>query len=140
MAPVDNILNDEESGNVKNNAFAIKRNAKRLLNLVNQLLDFRQIEERESTLNLKKEEFVSFLGELVNSFRDLSDNRKVRIITLLDSSFIFLNTFWALLYTRRPSSVPNHILFVLSSIRDFMLKFGLSNFSFAFFLINVNVS
>ncbi|HLT42323.1 MAG TPA: hybrid sensor histidine kinase/response regulator transcription factor, partial [Sphingobacteriaceae bacterium] len=94
MAPVDKILNDEESGNVKNNAFAIKRNAKRLLNLVNQLLDFRQIEERESTLNLKKEEFVSFLGELVNSFRDLSDNRKVQLVytSEVDEFYTYFDT------------------------------------------------
>ena len=55
----------------------IKRNARRLLNLVNQLLDFRKLEEQEVKLNTSKDDFVTFVGDVAESFRDLADRRHI---------------------------------------------------------------
>ena len=47
----------------------IKRNAKRLLNLVNQLLDFRKMEEHELKLQRTEGELISFVKD-VDHFPD----------------------------------------------------------------------
>src|SRR5258708_14763334 len=41
----------------------IHRNSRRLLNLVNQLLDFRKMEEHELTLNSRKADIIQFIEE-----------------------------------------------------------------------------
>ena len=58
----------------------IKRNAKRLLNLVNQLLDLRKMEERELTLHKTEGELVSFIKEASDSFKDLSEKKKINFV------------------------------------------------------------
>jgi len=77
LGPVDNLIAQE-----KNNAFQvqlnmIKRNGKRLLNLVNQLLDFRKMEEQELKLQPKGGDLISFAREVFDSFLDLSERKKI---------------------------------------------------------------
>ncbi|WEK17769.1 MAG: two-component regulator propeller domain-containing protein [Candidatus Pedobacter colombiensis] len=94
MAPVDKILNGGSIVDVIEQASTIKRNTRRLLNLVNQLLDFRKMDEKELTLHLQKGELVSFLQELIDSFKDLSDKKKVRLyyISELEEFYTFFDT------------------------------------------------
>lgn len=78
MAPVDKIL--EQEGNhfeVKEQASMIKRNTKRLLNLVNQLLDFRKMEEQELQLKTETQDLISFIEFTVDSFKELSQKEKI---------------------------------------------------------------
>jgi signal transduction histidine kinase/ligand-binding sensor domain-containing protein/DNA-binding response OmpR family regulator len=78
MGPVDQLMEGEGSPGKLENLSMIRRNARRLLNLVNQLLDFRKMEEHELKLQLSKGEFVSFLKEVTESFRDMSERKNIR--------------------------------------------------------------
>ncbi|TFF37523.1 hybrid sensor histidine kinase/response regulator [Mucilaginibacter psychrotolerans] len=84
LAPVDRLMNRgfeaEDFGHLK----MINRNAKRLLNLVNELLDFRKMEEQELQLNLVPGDIVSFIVECTESFRDIAENK--HIMLKIDSS------------------------------------------------------
>lgn len=76
LGPVDALLvqqNEKTHGQLQ----MIKRNAKRLLNLVNQLLDFRKMEEQELKLQESEGELVSFIKETSDSFKDLSERKKI---------------------------------------------------------------
>lgn len=53
------------------------RNGKRLLNLVNQLLDFRKMEVQELRLHPKPGEVISFIKDLCLSFNDLAEQRHI---------------------------------------------------------------
>jgi DNA-binding response OmpR family regulator len=57
----------------------IYRNAKRLLNLVNQLLDFRKLEVEEIKFNPSEGDIISFIKETVFSFSDLSEKKDVKL-------------------------------------------------------------
>lgn len=57
----------------------IHRNAKRLLNLVNQLLDFRKMEEQAIKLNPVEGDIIGFIREIVYSFSDLSENKNIAL-------------------------------------------------------------
>jgi len=57
----------------------IQRNGKRLLNLVNQLLDFRRLEVQGLSLDVRNGEFVSFCKECTESFSDLSESRNIKL-------------------------------------------------------------
>ncbi len=79
MAPVDKILHEGVPSGINDQISAIKRNTRRLLNMVNQLLDFRKLETQELKLDLQKGELVGFIKDLVESFKDLSDRKKINL-------------------------------------------------------------
>lgn len=77
LGPVDTLLQQQKSTTAAEHLGLIKRNAKRLLNLVNQLLDFRKMEEQELQLNATEGELVQFVEEVSDAFRDLSERKKI---------------------------------------------------------------
>lgn len=77
MAPADKLLAEHKDEQTTGQLAVIRRNARRLLNLVNQLLDFRKLEEQELKLSLTEGEIISFIGDVVDSFHDLSESRSI---------------------------------------------------------------
>ncbi len=53
----------------------IHRNATRLLNLVNQILDFRKFDQNKEKLTLSHTEMVSFVDNICTSFRILGQQQ-----------------------------------------------------------------
>ncbi|MCL8001029.1 HAMP domain-containing histidine kinase, partial [Brucella sp. 21LCYQ03] len=70
--PVDTMLGQMENGKIAEQLKLVKRNSERLLSLVNQLLDYRKMEENEIHLQDTDGEFVSFVKQSVASFTDLA--------------------------------------------------------------------
>lgn len=79
LAPADKLLSVKQELPVANQVKMIRRNARRLLNLVNQLLDFRKMEEQELKLNLTKGDLIAFICEAAEAFQDLSDRKKISL-------------------------------------------------------------
>ncbi len=117
VGPTETLLaqggNERQTGQLQ----LIKRNGKRLLNLVNQLLDFRKMEEHELTLQSSDGEFVSFVKEVTDSFRDLSEKKKIELV---------FNSNFDELYTRFDHDKVERILFnLLSNAFKFTLNGGM---------------
>ncbi len=79
MAPADKLLAEHKDEQTTGQLAVIRRNARRLLNLVNQLLDFRKLEEEELKLNLREGEIISFISDVIDSFHDLSESRGITL-------------------------------------------------------------
>ncbi|HEX8021307.1 hybrid sensor histidine kinase/response regulator transcription factor [Mucilaginibacter sp.] len=79
LAPADNLLALQKDSHIASQLTVIKRNAKRLLHLVNQLLDFRKMEEHELTLNLTDGNICRFLKDVVSSFQDLAASKAINL-------------------------------------------------------------
>jgi signal transduction histidine kinase/ligand-binding sensor domain-containing protein/DNA-binding response OmpR family regulator len=77
LGPAEKLLSQQKNEQSSGQLQMIKRNAKRLLNLVNQLLDFRKMEEQELKLQASEGELVSFIQETCDSFTDLSEKKKI---------------------------------------------------------------
>lgn len=92
LAPIEKILLQSTEGDHKSQFLLIQRNAKRLLNLVNQLLDFRRMEFQEVKLNPSEGDVIAFVQETTNSFSDLSDKKHVQL--LFSSQVKTLETFF----------------------------------------------
>jgi signal transduction histidine kinase/ligand-binding sensor domain-containing protein/DNA-binding response OmpR family regulator len=92
LAPVEKML--KQSPDVENTKQfqLIHRNARRLLNLVNQLLDFRKMEVQEIQLNPSEGDIVLYVKELVYSFSDLSEKKNISLS--FHSSVKELQTFF----------------------------------------------
>ena len=77
LGPIEKLIS-QSGEDIKNNSLKIvKRNARRLLNLVNQILDFRKIEDNELKLNNTAGELVSFIADVIESFNDLSERKSI---------------------------------------------------------------
>jgi signal transduction histidine kinase/ligand-binding sensor domain-containing protein/DNA-binding response OmpR family regulator len=79
MAPVDKMINQETSIVKQSQLSLVRRNTERLLNLVNQLLDLRKLEENELKLHLGEADIVAFAREITDSFRDIADAKEIQL-------------------------------------------------------------
>jgi signal transduction histidine kinase/ligand-binding sensor domain-containing protein/DNA-binding NarL/FixJ family response regulator len=97
LTPVDRLIKSTEDPHSRAPFLLIERNAKRLLNLVNQLLDFRKMEVNELKLNKTQGDIANFIKETSYSFTDLADKKNIgftyrsgidHLVTLFDQDKI----------------------------------------------------
>ncbi|OOQ59414.1 hybrid sensor histidine kinase/response regulator [Mucilaginibacter pedocola] len=80
MAPVDKVIQQVDEPEVKRQLLTVNRNAKRLLNLVNQLLDFRKMEHQQLKLQKTNGDIISFIKDLSFAFTDVAEQKHIRFI------------------------------------------------------------
>jgi signal transduction histidine kinase/ligand-binding sensor domain-containing protein/DNA-binding response OmpR family regulator len=78
LAPVEKLMK-AASEEQRTQFQLIHRNARRLLNLVNQLLDFRKLEVQEIKFNPSEGDIVRFIRETTFSFSDMSEKKDVSL-------------------------------------------------------------
>ncbi len=78
LGPVDTLITQNQNTPFTGQLQMVKRNAKRLLNLVNQLLDFRKMEEGELQLNCSEGELIAFVKEVFDAFKDVSERKEIQ--------------------------------------------------------------
>jgi signal transduction histidine kinase/ligand-binding sensor domain-containing protein/DNA-binding response OmpR family regulator len=79
MAPTDKLLAQHSDHQTTKQLAVIKRNSHRLLNMVDEMLDFRKLEEHEMKLCLTDGEITSFIRDAVDSFHDLSESKNIQL-------------------------------------------------------------
>lgn len=79
LAPVEKLLEKSFPGDDIEDLKMINRNGRRLLNLVNQLLDFRKMEEQKLMLNLLPGQIIRFIVEACEAFQDLALKKQVTL-------------------------------------------------------------
>lgn len=88
IGPIEQLQEKENDHRKVEQLTMARRNARRLLNLVNQLLDFRKLEEHELKLNCSTGDIISFTREVVDSFKDMAHRKNINFIFQAE-----LNTF-----------------------------------------------
>lgn len=79
LNPIESLLFQEKNREKLDTLNLINRNAKRLLNLVNQLLDFRKIEDNELKLNPHEADLISVSKEIFYSFKYISERKNIQL-------------------------------------------------------------
>ncbi|SEW56323.1 hybrid sensor histidine kinase/response regulator transcription factor [Chitinophaga arvensicola] len=92
IAPLDKMLKDPLLADQNAQVSMIRRNVRRLLNLVNQLLDFRKMEVYELKLDMKSGDIIRFIKEVSFSFMDIAEQKNIEFafdtdVPSLDTSF-----------------------------------------------------
>lgn len=77
LGPVEDILNSDISLELKKDMFLVKKNASRLLKLVNQLMDFRKVESQKMALKAAENDIIHFVKEIASSFERLAAKRNI---------------------------------------------------------------
>ena len=79
LSPVENLINAWKGKPEEKNLRLISQNARRLLLMVNQLLDFRKLEMQGFRYSPSYGDIVAFLKDVVDSFVDLSEQKHIEL-------------------------------------------------------------
>ncbi|MDP9040977.1 MAG: ATP-binding protein, partial [Bacteroidota bacterium] len=78
MGPLEDALSSPKLHfTIKNNLDFIYRNSLRLLRLINQLMDFRKIEEGKMNLKVSENNITEFVIDISNAFRDMARKKSI---------------------------------------------------------------
>lgn len=80
ITPLEKIIKQTTDTEQKKQFQMIHRNARRLLNLVNQLLDLRRMEVQEVKINPAEGDIISFIKDTAGSFSDLSEKNSIDFV------------------------------------------------------------
>ncbi|MFC6098724.1 hybrid sensor histidine kinase/response regulator transcription factor [Olivibacter domesticus] len=89
IAPIDKLLEENPSDSQKVHLQTMKRNAKRLLNLINQLLDLKKVDSNKLKLDLSLGDIVSLIKEHVDSFTDLAVTKHIELLFHSNKSSLY---------------------------------------------------
>jgi len=77
LSPVEKLLKSAKSEEERSLLEIVHRNAGNLLDLVNQLLDFRKLDVQKDTLHLSVGDVVSFIKEVCYSFTEMANQKEI---------------------------------------------------------------
>ena len=88
--PMEHIVNDENLTKRQRNMLQIvEKNVSILMRLVNEILDFRKIQNKKMKLTLSEFELTGYLKEWVSTFESIATKRKIKV-DLIASAPIYL--------------------------------------------------
>ncbi len=86
ISPVKALIDDEDDERKRTRLQLVLRNARRLLDIVNQTLDIRKIETHAMRLDLKQRDIVKFVHDIADGFSRLSQQHvTMRFVSEIDS-------------------------------------------------------
>ena len=78
--PIEHIVNDENLTKRQRNMLQIvEKNVSILMRLVNEILDFRKIQNKKMKLTLSEFELTGYLKEWVSTFESIATKRKINV-------------------------------------------------------------
>jgi signal transduction histidine kinase/DNA-binding response OmpR family regulator len=79
LGPIDSILANLslDRKQLVQHGTLIRQNALRLLRLINQLMDFRKIEDKKMILQVTENDLISFVENIMTAFNDVAKKRKI---------------------------------------------------------------
>jgi len=92
IGPLEDMLTESDITHKKRLQMDIMlKNARRMLHLTNQLLDFRKVQNNKMVLKIRKIDIISFTKEIYNSFVPLANHKGIicSIDTRLESFWIY---------------------------------------------------
>lgn len=79
LTPIERLIKKSKDPEQLAQFELVHRNGKRLMNLVNQLLDFKKLEVHEIKFNPTKGDVIAFVKDIVLSFSDLSEKKNITL-------------------------------------------------------------
>jgi signal transduction histidine kinase/ligand-binding sensor domain-containing protein/DNA-binding response OmpR family regulator len=93
MAPVEKLLKQADDNYSRRKLQLIHENSKRLLNMINQLLDFSKMTVKKLQLDLREADIIKIIKEASDLFTDLADKKHISFSFKcdIDSGFAFFD-------------------------------------------------
>ncbi len=79
ISPLENVIKTINNEDQKGKLELVRRNAVRLLHLVNQLIDFRKLDVQGHQINLSCGDIVLYIKNICSSFAEFSEKKNIRL-------------------------------------------------------------
>lgn len=76
MSPLESLMKEDLNPEVRSRLQVMHRNAQRVMDLINQLLDIRKLDKGKMRLSCRKTEIGVFIGEIVDLFNNYASEKK----------------------------------------------------------------
>ncbi|MBQ7194075.1 MAG: response regulator, partial [Bacteroidales bacterium] len=80
ISPVESMISEEKDADKLSKLDIVRQNAYRLLRLVNQILDFKKVENKQVELNLTNGDLVAILRGVCDTFKEMSHKKNVSLL------------------------------------------------------------
>jgi signal transduction histidine kinase/DNA-binding response OmpR family regulator/ligand-binding sensor domain-containing protein len=90
ISPLEILIKQEKNESYKQKLSKIHKNAKDLLSLVNQLLDFRKLEMKGEELHASYGDLVEFVEIYYQTFKDIADNEQKDICLSITEEHLYM--------------------------------------------------
>ncbi|MDR1724293.1 MAG: response regulator [Tannerella sp.] len=90
LSPLEALIKTETNENLRSKLSNIRKNVRNLLDLVNQLLDFRKLEMKGEVLHLGCGDIVEFTEMFFHSFKDMSESEQKDIILNINEETLYM--------------------------------------------------
>lgn len=77
MAPLEQLLKEDSDQHRRSVYRTIRRNADRILRLINQLMDIRKIDKGQMAMRMMETDMVGFVEDICRTFQALADNKHI---------------------------------------------------------------
>jgi signal transduction histidine kinase/ligand-binding sensor domain-containing protein/DNA-binding response OmpR family regulator len=78
ISPLEKLMKENHDADTKRTLERMYRNAKRILGLINQLLDIRKIDKGQMIIKCNETDLVGFIEELFDVFEDQASRRRIK--------------------------------------------------------------
>lgn len=94
LSPLDRLIGLSQDSPYVDDLTLIRKNAERLLRVINQLLDFRKIENQQEKLKIREVDIVNFTREVMTYFDSMAAVRNIHytFTSDLEESLLWLDT------------------------------------------------
>lgn len=79
LTPLEKLMKSSVSDEQKATMSIMHKNAKNLLNMVNEILDFRKFDQNKMTLNISRGNIIEFTKEICQSFSALAGEKSIKL-------------------------------------------------------------
>lgn len=93
ISPLQKLISTDSDTERQKSYSLIERNAQRILNLINQLMDIRKIDKNQMKLSFTEVELIGFVNDIKDTFayQAASKGAQLNIITQLDQLKVWLD-------------------------------------------------
>lgn len=90
LSPLEKFIQEKDGGKIRiTEVERMHRNAKRLQQLINQLLDLAKLESGGMKLDLRQSDFLYFVRVLISSFESMAESRNIQFgVTIPNGSYV----------------------------------------------------
>ena len=138
ISPLQKLISTDNDAERQKSYALIERNAQRILNLINQLMDIRKIDKNQMKLSFTEVELIGFVNDIKDTFayQAASKGAQLNIITQLDQLKVWLdpNNFDKVIFNLLSNALKHiqndgKINIYINSIHDSKEKAPLNNYA-----------
>lgn len=138
ISPLQKLISTDNNSERQKSYSLIERNAQRILNLINQLMDIRKIDKNQMKLSFTEVDLIGFINDIKNTFayQAAAKGAKLNIITQMESLKIWLdpNNFDKVIFNLLSNSFKHiqnegEINIYINSVNDSSNVYPLNNYA-----------